>query len=172
MVRNEVALDYNAGLVATLAALAMGADRQPPVAPPAPAAPPSAPPLWLQPPHAPPQPSDGCCLWPRPPDPAASCANCTIFAATDNWLDLAEDNCRSRVNPFNYTWCRAPPPPPRGPAAPAAWSAIVFALEVLVALSSLVAALASVEKLFVLYTWSYFKLHPEAAPEHRWKCHR
>ena len=41
----------------------------------------------------------------------------------------------------------------------------------LVAFSSLIAALASVEKLFVLYTWAYFKLHPEAAPERRWKHH-
>ena len=65
VVRNEVALDYNAGLVATLAALAMGADVQPSSPLPSPAAPLAAPPSSPQPPSAPPQPTDGCCLWPR-----------------------------------------------------------------------------------------------------------
>ena len=92
VVRNEVALDYNAGLVATLAALAMGADVQPPSPLPSPAAPPAAPPSSPQPPSAPPQPTDGCCLWPRPPHPDVSCENCTSFALEGNWLDASEES--------------------------------------------------------------------------------
>ena len=157
-VRNEVALDYNAGFVAALAGVLMPAKPPPPPAPSVPGT---------------------CCMWPRR-TALTSCNLCISTAEATNWLADSQSQCTWSGNPYQYTWCPSPPsPPPRPSPAPARppitqasyTSVLIFVLEVLVTISSFIAALASLEKLFVLYTWLYFKSYPQHGSESQWKTH-
>ena len=164
-VRNEVAIDYNAGFVAAIAGL---------VATISPTA------------------SGSCCLWPREEE-LTTCQACHSFANSSNWL-ASHSTCLWPGNPYRYTWCPTLMPPP-GPAplplaladeginssqwAPFSrppvqvanyWSVLIFALEIAVAISSFIAALASLEKLFVLYTWWFYKSYPQYGSESHYRC--
>ena len=127
-----------------------------------------------------------CCVWPRAPD-LSNCSSCESFADPDNWISLSADNCLFEGHIDAYTWCGPIDDstddafvngtfgeaalalrPPRTETD--GWSILIFVIELIVAFSSFVAAFASLEKLFVLYTWAYFKMHPEDAPEKQWKC--
>lgn len=185
--RNEVALDFNAGLVGVLAGL-VSMPHAPPPAPPA-ATPPYPP--WRE--------GAGCCTWPRPPL-LVDCAECLSFANSSNWISFSSDNCLATTNRFQYTWCEPPADAnadtplaplvgteeasnatvsgssslssnrraPHGRAQPL--SILLFLLELLLSAASFVAAFASIEKIFVLYLWAHFKLNPHRASEGRWRC--
>ena len=153
VVRNEVAIDYNAGLVAALAALS---------------SPPAPPPLRR---------SEGqCCTWPRAAR-LSGCDLCLEIAAADNWIAQGEDFCLWSGNAHRYTWCPADASmplasdddpdaarrPPRTRVEPV--SVLIFGMEVLVVVASFIAAFASLEKVFVLLTWAWNKLNPHLASE-------
>ena len=175
--RNEVAIDFNAGLLPLLAGLATMPFAPPPAPP---ASSPSVPPWTV---------GVGCCTWPRP---LASCEGCASFANASNWIAFSRDNCLSPSNAYAYTWCEPPSAPPsllpalldlndssasslqtaataqREPRMGVDYrSVLVFMLELVMAAASFIAAFASLEKMFVFYLWVYVRSHHRSnCPDH------